>query len=247
MAASDTHTTHHHHFRAFVRAIPPSVCTMNPFENLQPVEVMRERQVQFQLDCQDGKGNAYACHSVAEFHAVVDNDHAKAAEVLKKNCDGKNNYPASCFKLGRLLLSGKGMEKSDQLALKRFEKACDSGYSQACYHLGSMLVEGAEVKKDEEKAVRVFDRACRDGDPNSCHWLGQRFLAQGERRDPPRAAQSLTVACDGGHAPSCRLLAVLFRNGDTGVEKDEQKYLNFRSRTEELVKQRGSMMGVRVT
>ena len=202
--------------------------------------------VQFEVDCNDGKGNGYACHSLAEFRAVVDNDHTRAAEVLQKNCDGKNNYAASCFKLGRLYLAGKGVEKSDQQALKRFDKACDSGYSQACYHLGCMLVEGAETKKDEKRATVVFDRACRDGDPESCFWLGKKFLGK-EPRDPPRAAKSLSLACDGGHAPSCRLLAVLFRKGDTGVEASPQKFEEYRTRTEELVKQRGSMMGVRVT
>lgn len=221
---------------------------MNPFENLQPIdEEYRKRLLQFEIDCDDGKGNAYACHSVAEFHAVVDNEHAKAAQVLQQNCDGKNKYPASCFKLGRLLLAGKGVEKSDKKALQRFEQACEGGYSQACYHLGSMLIEGAEVKKDEKKAVDVFGRACRDGDPESCYWLGQRFLRKGSSRDPSSAAEPLTIACDGGHAPSCRLLAVMYRHGDKGIEANEEKYLDYRKRTEELVKQRGSMMGVRVT
>lgn len=58
--------------------------------------------LQFEIDCNDGKGNAVACHQVGEFLSVVKNNHEKAAQVFKKNCD-EFQHPASCFNLGRIL------------------------------------------------------------------------------------------------------------------------------------------------
>jgi len=208
--------------------------------------------VQFELDCNDGKGNAYACHSVAEFHAVINDDHARAAAVLAKNCDGNNKYGASCFKLGRLLLAGRGVEANDAKAMARFEQACNSGISQGCYHLGMMLLEGT-VKKDPPRAMACFDKACTEGDAESCFHVGQRWLAPGGpghglgARDPAKALAPLEVACGHGHAPSCRLLAVLFKNGDGPVAPDAAKFEMYKKHTEELVMQRGAQMGVRVT
>lgn len=220
----------------------------NPFADLKPLDDdLKNRMLQFEIDCNDGEGNAYACHSVAEFHAVINNDHAKAAEVLRKNCDGRNKYGASCFKLGRFLIMGKGVEPNDNDAFRRFEQACDKGISQGCFHLGNMLVEGTVVK-DPVRAMDVFGKACREGDSESCFLQGKRLLApKAPLRNPPKAAESLLSACDASHAPSCRLLAVLYRNGDVGVQPDLQKFAEYKMRTEELVKQRGSLMGVRVT
>lgn len=227
---------------------------MNPndLNNLSPVdEDLKQRMLQFTIDCNDGKGNAYACHSAAEFHAVIEKDHAKAAEVLKKNCDGKNNYGASCYKLGRFFLLGKGVEANDEQAMKRFEKSCDNGISAGCYFLGMMLEEG-KVAKDVGRAREMFSKACDNGDPESCFMMGQKLLAEAAqgspyKRDPPLAMQHLTTACRASHAPSCRLLAVMFKNGDEGVAPDAAKFEEYKQLTMDLVQQRGSMMGMKVT
>ena len=223
----------------------------NPLSDLKPVDDdLLKRMLQFEIDCDDGQGNAYACHSVAEFHAVIKNDHAKAAEVLEKNCDGKNKYAASCFKLGRFLIMGKGVEANDALAFKRFEQACSGNLSQGCFHLGSMLVEGTVVK-DPKRAMSVFGQACASGDAESCYRLGRSLLKSSGPagpRDPALAKEHLAAACDlHAHAPSCRMLAVMFKNGDGPVSRDEAKFLEYKQRTADLVQQRGAMMGVRVT
>jgi TPR repeat protein len=220
--------------------------------NLSPVdEDLKLRMLQFTIDCNDGKGNAYACHSAAEFLAVIEQDHAKAAKLLEKNCDGKNNYGASCFKLGRFFLVGKGVEANDEQAFKRFEKACDNGISAGCHFLGMMLEEG-KLAKDAGRARQMFTKACENGDPESCFMMGQKLLADSVegshfKRDPPLAMQHLNTACRASHAPSCRLLAVMFKNGDEGVEPDVAKFEEYKQLTTDLVQLRGSMMGMKVT
>lgn len=102
------------------------------------------------------------------------------------------------------------------------------------------------MKSDPEKAYEYFTKACKDQDVESCFFLGKKLLADTDTRDPPAARDKLSMACDLGHAPSCRLLAVMFKNGDAGVAQDDQKYREYRYRTEALVRQRGAMMGVQV-
>lgn len=215
--------------------------------NLQQVEDVKKRMVQFQLDCDDGNGNAYACHSVAEFMAVVDKDHAKAAGVLETNCMGKNKYGPSCFKLGRFFLTGQGVEQSDTRAASLFQRACDLGQVRGCHHLACLLTAGGTgIKKDVPKAQKLFEQACDDSDIESCFYLGHQFLKPGPDRKPAAAEPKLLAACDLGHAPSCRLLAVMYKNGDKGVSPDAEKYEMYKDRTMALVKQRGSMMGLQV-
>jgi cytochrome c oxidase assembly factor 7 len=54
----------------------------------------------FEVDCADGKGEASACHYVAEFYAAVKEEYGRAAGMYAKNCKEKK-YGPSCFSLGR--------------------------------------------------------------------------------------------------------------------------------------------------
>ena len=217
----------------------------------------RKRMFQFELDCDDGKGNAYACHSVGEFVALIDRDYTKAGDVWRKNCDGKNKYPPSCFKLGMLLFKGQGVkEQSDVAAASKFEKACNNGHAQACYFLGSLLTDGSDgpngVKRDLRRAESVYEKACAESEVESCFLLGRKFLGMGggggssSARNPSRATGYLDTACGIGHAPSCRLLAVMFNKGDDGVPADLEKFQQYKERTEQLVRERAELTGVQV-
>lgn len=55
----------------------------------------------FEVDCNDGKGTAAACHHVGEFYSVVKDQHDRAAAVYTNNCT-TYSYPASCFNLAKL-------------------------------------------------------------------------------------------------------------------------------------------------
>lgn len=66
------------------------------------------------------------------------------------------------------------------------------------------------------------------------------------QRDPIRAKKYYAKACDANFAPACYNLAVMFKNGDTGVEKNEKMYEEYKKKTEQLVKQAKGMLGVKV-
>ncbi len=62
-------------------------------------------------------------------------------------------------------------------------------------------------------------------------------------RDPIKAKDYFVKACASNHAPSCYNLAVMYRLGDTGIEKNEQEFEKYKNRTNELVKVFGGVGG----
>jgi TPR repeat protein len=62
-------------------------------------------------------------------------------------------------------------------------------------------------------------------------------------RNPLQALAMFKQACESKHAPSCFNVAVMYNKGDTGVAIDQEKFLEFKTRTDELVKTYGGRMG----
>lgn len=56
--------------------------------------------VDFESDCNDGKGDPLGCHHAAEYFAAVKEEHERAAGLFHQNCAEKDFYP-SCFTLAR--------------------------------------------------------------------------------------------------------------------------------------------------
>jgi len=79
------------------------------------------RMTAFEIDCNEGRGEPAACHSVGDFLSVVMNDHKRAFQTFTYNCD-INNFASSCFNLGRLYSAGKGVAQSDNQAEIRYKK-----------------------------------------------------------------------------------------------------------------------------
>ena len=84
-------------------------------------EDYENRMLSFEIDCNDGKGDALPCHQVGEYLAVVKEEHIKASQVFEKNCNTKG-YDPSCFILGRFYFTGKGVEQDDKKAESLFGK-----------------------------------------------------------------------------------------------------------------------------
>lgn len=56
--------------------------------------------VDFESDCNDGKGDPLGCHHAAEYFAAVKDQHERAATLFSQNCSEKEFMP-SCFTLAR--------------------------------------------------------------------------------------------------------------------------------------------------
>ncbi|DAZ99595.1 TPA: hypothetical protein N0F65_001423 [Lagenidium giganteum] len=225
-------------------------------------EQLEERHYEFRSNCNDGNGDASACHSWGEWLAVVDKDYKGAADMYKLNCE-KNAYGASCFNLGRLKLAGKGVEANDSDAFKLFgrnqhldtgisaETSCKAGHAQGCHHLGLLYYNGVGCTKNPTKAMENFKEACERDDANSCNRVAALYLSTASSNPFPRDAVTaktyLEKACDANFAPACHNLAVMYKQGDKGVEKDEAAYKKYKHKTNELVAQAGGIAGIKAT
>mmetsp|Transcript_5960 Transcript_5960/g.6145 ORF Transcript_5960/g.6145 Transcript_5960/m.6145 type:complete len:94 (-) Transcript_5960:4-285(-) len=85
-------------------------------------EAYEAKMVGFEIDCRDGKGEPSACHHAGEYYSVIKDDHATSAKIYYDNCT-KKKYAPSCFNLGKLNLSGKGVPQSDEKADSYFDMA----------------------------------------------------------------------------------------------------------------------------
>ena len=60
-------------------------------------------------------------------------------------------------------------------------------------------------------------------------------------RSPQRALPHLEKACDANHIRACYNLAVLYKKGDEGIPPNKELFKEYKRRTQELVKQYGSL------
>lgn len=208
-----------------------------------------EKMVAFESDCNDGKGEAIACHHVGEYFSLVKDDFIRSAKVYGQNCEAKG-YAPSCFNLGRLYMTGKGVNQSDKQATDLFNKACKDGHLLGCYHEAIMLYSANErignskvdqlktpekAEQDKKQSLKLFDFACKEGEIDSCYFAATHFIGKQEGRDPKKAQEYFTKGCNANHAPSCYNLAVMYKKGDFGVPKDEKMFEKYKEMTNSLV------------
>ena len=197
-----------------------------------------ERMVAASVDCAGGKGDGEACHAVGEFLSVIRRDYAGARDTYAKNCASRS-HGASCFGIGRLLLGGKGGDADEGAAREAFARGCGLGHGPACHHLGLLDFKAG----DDAAAIKHLGKACDGGNAASCYTVGGYLL---KNKRPADARPMLERACDDGHAPACHNLAVMFKTGDGGVERDAAKFATYAAKTRALVDAAGAARGVKV-
>ena len=71
----------------------------------------------------------------------------------------KSGNPSAQFQLGLSYELGRGLEKSDVLAVKWFEAAARQELPLACLHLGMFYEAGRGVKRDYVRAYKLYEIA----------------------------------------------------------------------------------------
>jgi len=119
----------------------------NPDPSLYPdslvtlVELNEEyhtKMVGFESSCNDGKGVPVSCHHVGEYFAQVKEDFPRAAETYRLNCE-KKQWGPSCFNLGHLYLTGRGVKQCNDTAENYFKLACDRNHWFSCTYYAGLL------------------------------------------------------------------------------------------------------------
>ena len=113
-------------------------------------------------------------------HAAT--NYTEAVRWYQKGCDATNANAE--VKLGRMYLSGQGVDKDAGEALKRFQIAADQKNAAAEIEIGSMYQSGVAVAKDYPEAQRWYRKAAEQGDATGETRLGSMYqLGLGINKD----------------------------------------------------------------
>jgi TPR repeat protein len=167
-------------------------------------------------------------------------------KLFDRACRG--GHGGACYLQAKMLLSypgslGEGVPYDAPKAAELLKFVCEEKEdSVSCFTLATLLLRGDKVNADADNVspdeargmkqlqVRANERP-REKRPDDARASLQ--------RDPKLAEQLLQHGCSRGHAPSCYNLAVMYTQGDDGIEKSETKATEYQDKTEELVKRYG--------
>lgn len=166
-------------------------------------------------------GEARACHFLAlnlETGKGTAPDAARSKALFTRACQGK--WEDACGLLASQLLGGSEAERAQ--GVKGLEGSCAKGSANACRFLGTLRLSGTKMPKDPARAAQDFERACEAKDWRSCIDAASLVFEgrDGVTKNGEKAAKLAKRACDGGHVPGCRLLAVSQLQG-AGVARDD--------------------------
>jgi TPR repeat protein len=132
-------------------------------------------------------------------------------------------YPAGCFNLAKLHMTGKGGVKVDNAeAYQLFDRACRGGHGGACYFQAQILCArpgslGVKVPHNPKKAMELYQNTCDTGDSVSCFTLAT-MLLRGDRIH--KAADNVSPQEARGEVP----LSKRDHEPDRRLKKEEDFY-----------------------
>jgi len=124
---------------------------------------------------QAGKAFAHACelgltNACSNLVAMVEES---KGGFFQSACDGGDGE--SCFLLGSLSYSGRGVPKDGDRAFALLQKSCVAGWSRGCGGLGECYRAGVGTAVDNSRALENFEKACRAGIASSCFSASQMY------------------------------------------------------------------------
>ncbi|MGX3044632.1 tetratricopeptide repeat protein [Helicobacter sp. T3_23-1056] len=99
------------------------------------------------------------------------NDYFNAKKYYEISCNTGNatlGQKDSCFGLGYMYHTGKGVRQDYHKARELWKKACDMKNAMACNNLGALYGEGLGVKQNLTIAKQYYGKACDLGDQTGC-------------------------------------------------------------------------------
>ena len=151
-------------------------------------------------------GNVYAAYELAGMHekgiaTELDADTAQRyyevafggfLAMEAKGADDKLQY-----RLGKMLLDGKGAERDVQLAADYFRKAAENRNAFAQYSLAKLILSGA-VEDDHEDAIEWLTASAEQGNQFAQYTLGKHYLSD-EHRNTDLSVRWLTTSAKQGN------------------------------------------------
>jgi len=107
--------------------------------------------------------------------AIARGSYTDAAGILKPLAAAAD--AAAQFRLGMLYLQGQGVARSDQEAVRLFERAAEQGNARAQMALGDLYAAGRGVTRDDAEARAWYQKAATQGDADAQAKLGDLYAS----------------------------------------------------------------------
>ena len=152
------------------------------------------------------KGNAYAAYALAAMHeqGVATEVNAEAAQRYYRLAFGKFEAMERSgaddklqYRLGKMLLDGKGVEVDAPRAAVYLRKAAENKNAHAQYRLGRLILEG-KVDGDRSMALQWLTKSAKSGNEFAQYTLGKLYLTD-EHKDATQAFRWLTASAEQGN------------------------------------------------
>ncbi|XP_038064868.1 protein sel-1 homolog 3-like [Patiria miniata] len=127
------------------------------------------------------------------------------------------------YDYGIIHLQGQGTEKNVEKALEHLNKSAELGHAPAYTALGWYAIN---FQRDMKAAAKYFDIAARMGHRDAMHNLGYMYKSgqyPGKPADEAKALLYFQKAADRGHIDSAGVVAEIYSQGSTGVERSSYK------------------------
>ena len=137
------------------------------------------------------------------------------------------------YKLGKLFLSGDGVEKDIPKAVEWLKQAAVEENEFAEYALGRLFLKGEEVEKDIFVAEEYLLKSASRGNKYAAYFLGKEYLS-GENfgKDAMKAVEYLELAAEKDFEPAEYILGKEYLRGEN-FPKDVQKAIDYLKRAAE--------------
>ncbi len=162
--------------------------------------------------------------------ALVENNLKKSQEYaikalpwLEENASDGNKY--ALYNLALCYCDGRGVEQSEEEAVKYAQLAADQNHAASQAHLGSRYCYGRGVTQDYSEAVRYFKLAADQGNTEAQLDLGFCYSdGKGVIKDDKEAVRYCKLAADQGYVVAQFWLAMRLEHG-IGVTKNRSEAL----------------------
>ncbi len=130
------------------------------------------------------------------------------------------------YEMGVRFLSGTGVKRAPDLAIRFFEKAVDYNSPFAAYQLASQYEKGVGVARDVQKSLTLYEQAANAGHVKAMHNLGVLIAAGGVGGKPDygKAIEWFQKAADHGLKDSQYNLGLLLAHGLGGPQDRVEAY-----------------------
>ena len=194
------------------------------------------------------------CYNLAKMTMTskggVKYDPGESYRLFDRACRG--GHGGACYLQAQLLCTrpgslGKGVPHDPLKATELYQQNCDLYQdSNSCFTLANMLLRGGNVSKTADNVSPQEARGeasvvVRENEaPREATDKDKFYVIP---RQPARAEKLLRQACDtSSHMAACHNLVVMYRQGDEGVPKDEEKAQEYEKKTQKMMDIFGGFM-----